>query len=676
MKDDLLRRSGTTHPSAPTIFAVSPQLCLLLSASNEPRTVFLSDLDGTQAPILWQPTCSVGSIVSATFEPTVGRYLALGFLDGTLAVYDVSRIVRAHRKTPSASRNYGEVGNVKGVHSVCAREHSLRPTASGTASERPREAERPAWSIPNTISGLAFMPGTSCTTISVGQDGNCCVVDFSATPETRPFVMNQWSVNVPATAVAVLPDAWMFSNQVNGALSVSNQHSATHLISIGREDGTILIYTQSGHLVTRWTVDDRSVILKLEWMQRKVNALPKSKRPTNSSQSSLSSPMPRNTLRLDAVQNLERGSSLRFSKSNSSYRSASTAGRSTPVKPQNATGEVLKHHSIHDGPPEVPPRPIPRRNGQLALRRAQTAKGKRGTFPVSPNKEEGKFKSFDDDEVALGRRGQPLSLDADGKRPENQLQPGSTDHLGKASHNSRRPGAPELMGDASRELPQRRPIQSGYPLMSNRTVVDGETSRQKQTGGVMSPGNVRSTPRQVQTLDSHRDFVSDSIASDETVIEWNIAAAAATASPPRRVLVFHDFITNATSSPSKEVKEASSFGFGTRQQEGSIAGLALKHSDGGDLQDGARAATFEMSDTLDYTSDLQQWLSVKFKDLERCVQLQFQAQRTWLEDYIQLREDRTAGTENAKRMGALVDESNKFRVQLLETRQDSSVRSL
>ncbi|OCL01606.1 hypothetical protein AOQ84DRAFT_393547, partial [Glonium stellatum] len=82
-----------THPSPPTILAVSTTT--LLSASASPPTIYLSSLapsspttpPASTVPLLFHPPASTTPVTSASFHPTRPNTFLLGFTDGIVAAY-------------------------------------------------------------------------------------------------------------------------------------------------------------------------------------------------------------------------------------------------------------------------------------------------------------------------------------------------------------------------------------------------------------------------------------------------------------------------------------------------------------------------------------------------------------------------------------------------------------
>ncbi|KAF1990456.1 hypothetical protein K402DRAFT_325034, partial [Aulographum hederae CBS 113979] len=89
---DILLEPASTHPSPPTVLAISPTNHLLLSASERPSTIYIQNLTLRTKPMLVQPTASRSPVVVASFHPTRPNIFLLGFKDGTLAAYNATKL--------------------------------------------------------------------------------------------------------------------------------------------------------------------------------------------------------------------------------------------------------------------------------------------------------------------------------------------------------------------------------------------------------------------------------------------------------------------------------------------------------------------------------------------------------------------------------------------------------
>ena len=90
LKDSELLDAAPVHPSPPNVFAVSPACDLLVSASADPPTIYLSRIAYKQPPLLFIPSCSDAAVIAMAFHPTRSNIFSLGFQDGTLAAYNAT----------------------------------------------------------------------------------------------------------------------------------------------------------------------------------------------------------------------------------------------------------------------------------------------------------------------------------------------------------------------------------------------------------------------------------------------------------------------------------------------------------------------------------------------------------------------------------------------------------
>src|SRR5215469_8849206 len=188
-----LLSSGPTHPSPPTVLAISPNNHLLLSASESPPIIHIQSHDlGTQ-PTRFQPWVSNASVAKAAFNKTRPNIFALAFKDGTIAAYDYTSLPRqpavlnAARMTRE-ERQPGEIGHFKHHHAI---------TTTGAADADATLSTADARSV--AVTGLGFIAGFRARAVSVGTDGRCKIVDFE-----RLHVLREWHVKAPATALSIL----------------------------------------------------------------------------------------------------------------------------------------------------------------------------------------------------------------------------------------------------------------------------------------------------------------------------------------------------------------------------------------------------------------------------------------------------------------------------------------
>ncbi|KAF2837025.1 hypothetical protein M501DRAFT_938708, partial [Patellaria atrata CBS 101060] len=151
-----------SHPSSPTVLALSSNSSLLLSASENPPVIYLHNLTLRTPPVQLQPRASGSAVSTAAFHPDRPNVFMLGYRDGTLAAYDATRIPRAIGKTDVRTRlgrsaQYGEISHFKHLHSC-----SNHAYDSGTKSVG-------MGNIGTGITAARFLPGYKTRTVSVGS---------------------------------------------------------------------------------------------------------------------------------------------------------------------------------------------------------------------------------------------------------------------------------------------------------------------------------------------------------------------------------------------------------------------------------------------------------------------------------------------------------------------------
>lgn len=268
LSESRLLDPSQAHPSPPTVFSVSPTSHLLLSASEFPPLVYLTNLTLGTRPISIQPQCSSSAVVAANFHPKRPNIFVLAFADGSVAIYDAVQLFQEkgtgeRRLGPAGTGIGGEVGSIKQLHAagtwVSDNEHS-QALNTGTIGIGYKGLG---------ITAAVFVPGSKSTVVTVGADGKCCVIDFS---KTGARLLDSWHLRAPATSLAILSFAGRSQSgitQVDGATR-SRSHSTTDegpLVAIGRQDGKVLLFDMCGDLRGEQPFDpDGTRIIDVEWM--------------------------------------------------------------------------------------------------------------------------------------------------------------------------------------------------------------------------------------------------------------------------------------------------------------------------------------------------------------------------------------------------------------------------
>jgi hypothetical protein len=152
----------------------------------------------------------------------------LAFDDGTLAVFDASRLKRGDTEgkyNDQSQVGKAEIGHRKQLH-------------------RPMHFKSEGRS--RAISGAAFLPGSKLKTITTGIDGRCKLLDFS----DGASVLRTWHCQAPLTCVSVSgspPTQHAISNTRKANSSVLPGFSG-NIIAVGGQDGSVRLYDSLGLL--------------------------------------------------------------------------------------------------------------------------------------------------------------------------------------------------------------------------------------------------------------------------------------------------------------------------------------------------------------------------------------------------------------------------------------------
>lgn len=286
------------------------------------------------------------------------------------------------------------------------------------------------------ITSVAFIPGRRATAVTVGANGKCCIIDFDKSQPSAASLVKSWHVRGPATSLSILSTGANSSeDQLDGPATDQNHSSGGLLLAIGRQDGRVVLYDLEGELTGEKTIDDDAArIIDVEWLegsdgderssQRSGNVTPKAVRRklrTSGTRKSLGSIMAKGrTIEEEVVVVLGDGEQVPLAgagseqmpedrptppsirdfalPTTSNYLDSFSPVKTTkPDEPEAApqaalpvdddswtmsssssdrvpdsstdSGSTIKRRKT---PPAVPARPTPRKNGKLAVRRAQT----------------------------------------------------------------------------------------------------------------------------------------------------------------------------------------------------------------------------------------------------------------------------------------------------------------
>lgn len=236
--------------SPPVALAVSPSGHLMISAEGSPPVVYLKDLVQNSAGILIQAQASSAAVAVAAFHPERANVFLLGFEDGTLAVFDASRLARVDGKGLYANQEQvakGEIGRLNELH---------RPSSAREGGGL------------RAITGAAFLPGYKARVATVGTDGRCKLVDFAEGGN----VLRTWHGKAPLTSVSVYGPAGPGPPSLVGkgkqrASELGPEAQGGALIAVGSEDGRVLLYDALGLLQARKKINKSGErIISVEWI--------------------------------------------------------------------------------------------------------------------------------------------------------------------------------------------------------------------------------------------------------------------------------------------------------------------------------------------------------------------------------------------------------------------------
>lgn len=262
------------HPSPPDVFALSSTSHLLLSASASPTVIQLTSFLLKIRSLLLRPQCSSTNVVAVEFHPERGNLFLLAFADGTCAMYDAAPLFRGsiggerRSNTPKTDTGW-EISHIKGLH-LPGKVTRQIPVDNNPrlhdvdASVSPSDGDRGVG-----ITAVGLVPGYKMIAATVGLDGRCCVVDFTASEEREATLLGSWDIGGPATCLSILtPSPQSGLGLPLAGLRHHDLAYRTSIIVIGRQDGQVLLFDLDGNLLMhRITLPDDHGIIDVEWME-------------------------------------------------------------------------------------------------------------------------------------------------------------------------------------------------------------------------------------------------------------------------------------------------------------------------------------------------------------------------------------------------------------------------
>lgn len=235
-----------TLSSPPAALAVSPTGHLMVSAQGKPPVVYLKDLARNSSATLMKPQASTACVATAAFHPERANIFLLAFDDGTLAVYDASRLSRVAGEGRFVDQSHlgkAEVGRKRQLHKAI-------PIKDGKV---------------RAITGAAFIPGQKLRVVTVGMDGRCQLLDFS----DGVNILRTWHCKAPLTSVSLFAPC-----PVSRKSSAARKDSASirgaekgGLLAIGSCDGNALLYNFVGLLQSHQEISKTGErIIDVEWV--------------------------------------------------------------------------------------------------------------------------------------------------------------------------------------------------------------------------------------------------------------------------------------------------------------------------------------------------------------------------------------------------------------------------
>ena len=275
-----------THPSPPSVFALSCTSQFLLSTSPTPPTIHLTRLAFNTPPVLVHPQSSSSAVVAAEFHPERENYFCIAFADGTAAVYDAYHFYDNHgngqrRDNAGSLGNCGEKAFIRGLH--LGTMTKIATTEDGVTLEGydPGVDQGGIGPRESGISAVAFVPGRKATVVTVGADGKCCVVDFTQPTKSRAVLLKSWHIRRPATSLSIICSTKRaIIGQFDGVDDPAPERShglpnESYYIAVGRADGKVLLFDLDGKALGEQGLDDSGArVIDVEWTEIGSAAIP------------------------------------------------------------------------------------------------------------------------------------------------------------------------------------------------------------------------------------------------------------------------------------------------------------------------------------------------------------------------------------------------------------------
>lgn len=240
------------HNSTPTIMATNTAGTLIVTASKDPVVVFVHATKSDHRERL-VPQASDASVTIAAFHKGRPAVFLLGFKNGTLAMYDATKLLRATAASDQSYRQTEETCWFRRLHRTTLK-GVIDPEWSFTVGHT--RTSQDVMSPFASITGAEFLSGHNSRAVTVGTDGRCRLVDF----EQGGQILNTWHAHAAIQCLAITAGS---SRDAEGATNRSYQTSLD-TIALATEDGRVVFYSDAGTKLYETRLDTPSDILSLE----------------------------------------------------------------------------------------------------------------------------------------------------------------------------------------------------------------------------------------------------------------------------------------------------------------------------------------------------------------------------------------------------------------------------
>ena len=509
-----------THPSPPNVFALSSGSRLLISASATPPTVHLTNLALNSLPVLLRPDCSDSAVVAAAFHPNRPTIFLLGFADGTLAAYNAVCYFqdggKSDRKAgPAGTGKGGEMNHLKKLHAVGT---TAFPDPEISRNFGGYDCGTQTVNVGDQgtgITSVAFVPGLNGTAVSVGADGKCCVVEFDGHVRGGARILTAWYAPISVTSLSILAErSGIAGHQIDHAASLETDKAITQsvLVAIGCHDGRVMLYNLCGKFLGEQVFDTEGAqVIDVEWLEDEAVG------------------------KWFRHESIEAKSLKTFSRPTANHTNVNRA------RDKHLRDMVVSSNGA--SPPKIPPRPIPRVGGKLALHRAETARLTLGVAfdakqdcksysrknePIEPaivaSSTRSRQENCDNSPAAIPNldgslSGMPEAYKAWGP---GQVEDSFTGAAAIPMQVSRRGSS--FISSPDRKKPSLHPVLSSMSEASNDTVIDWSAGVGKpitlHQSIPVSEGYARDETQSSGLVDSMSLY--HSVKSDDTIIDWSL----------------------------------------------------------------------------------------------------------------------------------------------------------